>query len=54
MAINNQLCDHIIDSIDRLIDEVLEDLDHDAKLYVLNGLSDVVSNAQFDLTEVTA
>ena len=54
MAINRKVSDHIIDSIDAFIAEVISELDHDAKIYVLKGLDDVVSNQLYDLEEVTA
>jgi hypothetical protein len=49
--INYKVSDHIIDSIDAFIAEVISDLDLDAKFYVLDGLGDVVSNQRYELEQ---
>ena len=51
MAINYQASDHIIDAIDAFIADVISELDTDARFYVLDGLSDVISNQRYDLEE---
>ena len=49
--INYQASDHIIDAIDAFIADVISELDTDARFYVLDGLSGVISNQRFDLEQ---
>lgn len=49
--INYKASDHIIDSIGEFIADVVSELNLAEKFYVLEGLSDVISNQRYDLEE---
>lgn len=55
MAINYKVSDHVIDAIGEFIKDVVSELNLAERFYVLDGLSDVISNQRYDLEqEVTA
>ena len=51
MAINYKVSDHVIDAIDEFIKDVISELNLAERFYVLDGLSDVISNQRYDLEE---
>lgn len=49
--INYKVSDHIIDSIDAFVADVISELNIAERFYVLDGLGDVISNQRFDLEQ---